>query len=64
MPQDRNALRTLATARRNRLQSNGRPRFDLTEQELERSTKMAMWLADASKSQAETRLGANPTLPT
>lgn len=51
MPQDRNALRTLATARRNRLLSNGRPRFNLTEEELERSTKTAMRLAGASKSQ-------------
>jgi hypothetical protein len=63
MPQDQDTLRILATARRNRLQSNGRPRFDLTEEELERSTKTAMWLADASKSQAKARLGANPTLP-
>lgn len=63
MPQDRDTLKILATARRNRLQSNGRPRFDLTDEELERSTKTAMQLADASKSQAEARLGANTTLP-
>lgn len=63
MSRDRDTLRILATARRNRLQSNGRPRFDLTEEELERSTQTAMRLADASKSQAEMRRGANPSLP-
>lgn len=63
MPQDRDTLKTLATARRNRLQSNGRPRFDLTEEEAERSTQTAMRLADASKSQAEARISADTTLP-
>lgn len=63
MPQDRDTLKTLATARRNRLQSNGRPRFDLTEEEVERSTQTAMRLADASKSQAEARISADTTLP-
>lgn len=63
MPQDRDTLRILATARRNRLQRNDRPRFDLTKEELERSTQTAMRLADASKSQAEARLGVDTTLP-
>jgi hypothetical protein len=63
MPQDRDTLRTLATARRERLQSNGRPRLDLTEEEIERSTQTAMRLADASKSQAEARISADTTLP-
>lgn len=63
MPQDRDTLRTLATARRNQLQSNGRPRLDLTEEEIERSTQTAMRLADASKSQAEARISADTTLP-
>lgn len=63
MLRDRDKLMILANGRRNRLQSNGRPRFDLTEEELERSTKTAMRLADASKSQAEARLNANTTLP-
>jgi len=63
MPQDRDTLRILATARRNRLQSNGRPRFDLTDEEIECSTRTAMRLADASKSQAEARAGTNTTLP-
>lgn len=63
MSGDRDTLRILAAARRNRLQSNGRPRFDLTDEELEHSTKAAMRLADASKSQAEARLGADTTLP-
>jgi hypothetical protein len=53
----------LATDRRDRMQSNGRPRFDLTDEEIERSTRTAMRLADASKSQAEARAGANTTLP-
>jgi hypothetical protein len=60
---DRDKLMILATDRRNRIQSNGRPRFDLTDEEIERSTGTAMRLADASKSQAEARAGANTTLP-
>lgn len=44
----RGRLKTLATARRNRLQSNGRPRFDLTDKELERSTQTAMRLANGT----------------
>jgi hypothetical protein len=60
---DRGKLMTLATDRRDRMQSNGRPRFDLTDEEVERSTRTAMRLADASKSQAEARAGANTTLP-
>lgn len=63
MPRDRDKLMILATDRRNRMQSNGRPRFDLTDEEIERSTRTAMRLADASKSQAEARTGANTTLP-
>ena len=63
MPHDRDKLMILATDRRNRMQSNGRPRFDLTDEEIERSTRTAMRLADASKSQAEARAGANTTLP-
>jgi hypothetical protein len=60
---DRDKLMILATDRRDRMQSNGRPRFDLTDEEIERSTRTAMRLADASKSQAEARAGANTTLP-
>jgi hypothetical protein len=60
---DRDKLMILATDRRDRIQSNGRPRFDLTDEEIERSTWTAMRLADASKSQAEARAGANTTLP-
>jgi hypothetical protein len=63
MANDRDKLMILATDRRNRMQSNGRPRFDLTDEEIERSTRTAMRLADASKSQAEARAGANTTLP-
>lgn len=49
----RDLLKKLAEGRRNRLQSNGRPRFDLTDAEVERSTQTAMRLSDASNSQAE-----------
>ncbi|HEU5106106.1 MAG TPA: hypothetical protein VFU11_09710 [Solirubrobacterales bacterium] len=38
----------LAIARSERLQSDGRPRFDLSEEELERSTQTAMRLADGA----------------
>ena len=63
MPRDRDKLMILASDRRDRMQSNGRPRFDLTDEEIERSTRTAMRLADASKSQAEARAGAKTTLP-
>lgn len=63
MANDRDKLMVLATDRRNRMQSNGRPRFDLTDEEIERSTRTAMRLADASKSQAEARASANTSLP-
>lgn len=64
MAYDRDKLMILATDRRNRTQCNGRPRFDLTDEEIERSTQTAMRLADdASKSQAEARAGANATSP-
>jgi hypothetical protein len=46
----RETLNTLATARSNRLQPNGRPRFDLTDEELERSTQTAMRLANGTRS--------------
>jgi hypothetical protein len=55
MRHDRDILMHLADARRRRLRANGRPVFGLTAQEIERSTKTAMRLADASKSQAEAR---------
>jgi hypothetical protein len=63
MPQDRDNLKVLAAGRRSRLQSNGRPRFDLTHAEIERSTQTAMRLADASKSQAEARANPGTSLP-
>jgi len=59
----RDALTILATGRRRRLQGAARPTFDLTAEEIERSTKTAMRLADASKSQAKTRVNANSNLP-
>jgi hypothetical protein len=60
---DRDKLMTLATDRRERLQGDGRPRFELTDKEVERSTRTAMHLADASKSQVEARAGASTALP-
>jgi hypothetical protein len=63
MVYDHDKLAILATDRRDRMQSDGRPRFALTDEEIERSTQTAMRLADASKSQAEARTGANTTLP-
>jgi hypothetical protein len=63
MPQDRDKLKILAIGRQKRLQSNGRPRFDLTDAEIERSTQTAMRLADASKSQAEARANAGTSQP-
>lgn len=61
MRHDRDTLTRLAENRRQRLQPNGRPVFALTAQEIERSTRTAMRLADASKSQAEAR--ANGRFP-
>ena len=55
MAHGRDKLMLLATDRRNRMQNDGRPQFDLTDEEIERSTRTAMRLADASKPQAETR---------
>jgi hypothetical protein len=59
---DREMLMILATDRRRRMQSDGRPRFDLTNEEIERSTRIAMRIANASKSQAEARGSANTRL--
>lgn len=59
----RDALTVLAAGRRRRLQGAARPMFDLTAEEVERSTRAAMRLADASKSQAEARVNANNNLP-
>jgi hypothetical protein len=49
----REALTIRAAGRCNRLQNNARPKFDLTAEEIERSTCIAMRLADASRSQAK-----------
>jgi hypothetical protein len=62
VPKDRDNLKILAAGRRKRLQSNGRPRFDLTDAEIVRSTETAMRLADASKSQAEARANSGTSL--
>lgn len=59
----RNALTILAAGRRHRLQNGAQPRFDLTAEEIERSTGIAMRLADASRSQAKARGGADSTEP-
>jgi len=52
MPQDRDNLKIIAARRRDRMQGNGRPRFDLTDAEIERSTQVAMHLADARANSA------------
>lgn len=62
MPRDGDNLKILAAGRQKRLQSNGRPRFDLTDAEVERSTQTAMRLADASKSQAKARANSGTSL--
>jgi hypothetical protein len=62
MPHDRDKLMILAADRRDRMQGDGRPRFDLSDEEIARSTRTAMRLADASKSQVEARAGADTTL--
>jgi hypothetical protein len=53
MRDDRNILQLLAANREARLGDDGRPRFELREDELERSTHTAMRLAQAAKSQIE-----------
>lgn len=40
-------LRRLAVNRKRRIQPNGRPRFNLTRQEIQQSTRTAMELARA-----------------
>lgn len=60
MANDRDKLMILATGRRNRMQSNGRPRFDLTDEEIERSTRTAMRLADASSLRPKRELARTP----
>jgi hypothetical protein len=61
MVQDRSLLLRLAAKRRERTGPDGRPTFDLTADERERSAHTAMRLADASKSQVEARAGTRPT---
>ncbi len=63
MAYESDKLMVLAIGRRNRMQSNRRPRFDLTDEEIERSTRTAMRLADASKPKAEVQASSNATPP-
>jgi hypothetical protein len=56
MRNDRDMLLRLAYNRRKRLTASGRPVFMLTPDEVERSTRAAMRLAQASKSQVDQRL--------
>jgi len=58
----RDALKILAAGRHHRLQNSAQPRFDLSAEEIERSTGTVMRLADASRSQAKAR-GADSTGP-
>lgn len=43
------SLKLLAAARRDRLRLDGRPQFDLTDEELARSTQTAMRLANGTR---------------
>jgi hypothetical protein len=58
MAVDRAILESLAAARRARMLPDGRFRFDLTPEQIERSTRTAMELAGASRPQVEARLKA------
>ena len=53
MPPSYDTLVLLAENRQRRIGPNGRPVFALTDAEIENSTRMAMRLAEASKSQVE-----------
>jgi hypothetical protein len=55
MPASYDILMQLAENRERRLGPNGRPVFALTDAEIENSTRTAMRLAEASKSQVEAR---------
>jgi hypothetical protein len=57
MRHDRETLTRLATNRQKRIQANGRPAFALTTREIERSTRTAMQLTDASRHKREARPG-------
>jgi hypothetical protein len=62
MLHDRDMLQALAADRRRRL-VDGRPVFALSDAEIERSTRTAMKLADASKAQVATRTSPDLALP-
>lgn len=62
MRNDRDILERLADGRRRRLSADGRPVFGLTVEEIERSTKTAMRLAAASKSQVRARAGRDASV--
>jgi hypothetical protein len=62
MHHDRDMLQALAEDRRRRL-VDGRPVFGLSDAEIERSTRTAMKLADASKAQVAARTSPDLALP-
>jgi hypothetical protein len=55
VPANHSQLVRLAECRRRRLDDRGRPVYNLTPQEIERSTETAMRLAGAADSQVEGR---------
>lgn len=63
MRHDRDTLIRLAENRRRRMGADGRPRLELSDTDVERSTTTAMRLAEASKSQVEARDVARHVLP-
>jgi hypothetical protein len=59
MAVDRDVLENIAADRRARTLPDGRFRFNLTPERIERSTRIAMELAGASRPQVEARLDAD-----
>lgn len=55
---DRTILENIAADRRARMLPDGSFRFNLTPEQIERSTRIAMELAGASRPQVEARLNA------
>ncbi len=63
MAADRSILENIAADRRARMLPDGSFRFNLTPERLERSARIAMELAGASRPQVEARIAAGKTPP-
>ncbi len=63
MAVDRAILENIAAARQVRMLPDGRFQFNLTSEQTERSARIAMELADASRAQVEARLKAEKISP-